>query len=81
MYAATNFIADTTAEYNFVTLVTKASAQRPLLPNAAGFPKTLHIAFLKDGGTVDTIFANFKTFIDTLLIDPTGGIEAADEVV
>lgn len=74
LFELDNFIADTSAEYNFVTVVTTAQAQRPLLPNAAGFPKTLHIAFLKDGGTVDTIFANFKTFINTLLIDPTGGI-------
>lgn len=76
MYETSNFIADTAASYNFVTLVTVAEAQRPLMPNAGGFPKTLHIAFLKDGGTVDTIFANFKKFIDNLLIDPTGGIDA-----
>ena len=77
LYEKTNFIADTAEAYNFVTLVTVAQAQRPLMPNAAGFPKTLHLAFLKDSGTVDTLFANFKTFIDTLTVDPTGGIDVA----
>lgn len=64
MYEASNFIADPTATYNFVTLVTRAQAQRPLMPNAAGFPKTLHIAFLDS--TMDTEFANFQRFINNL---------------
>ena len=67
-FESSNFIADITKNYNFVTLVTTAQAQRPLMPNAAGFPKTLHIAFLD--GTMDTEFANFKTFIDELQHDP-----------
>ena len=68
LYEKSNFIADKTATYNFITLTSMMDAERPLLPNAAGFPKTLHIAFLD--GTMDTEFANFKTFIDELQHDP-----------
>lgn len=43
IYAKSNFIADATAVYDIITVVTKATAQRLLLPNAAGFDKQLHI--------------------------------------
>ena len=42
-FANSNFIADSTAVYDIITIVTRATAQRPLLPNAAGFDKQLHI--------------------------------------
>ena len=42
-FADSNFIADPTAVYDIITVVTRATAQRPLLPNAAGFDKPLHI--------------------------------------
>lgn len=42
-YADSNFIADPAAVYDIITISTRAVAQRPLLPNAAGFDKTLHI--------------------------------------
>lgn len=44
LYANSNFITDTTAVYDIVSITTRTIAQRPLLPNAAGFVKTLHIA-------------------------------------
>ena len=63
LYEDSNFIADKTAQYNMVTITTRTEPSQPLLPNSAGLLKTLHIAFKKDGGAVDTIFANFKTFM------------------
>ena len=48
LYAKSNFIADTASNvvYDIITITTKANAQRPLLPNAAGFDKQLYIYVL-----------------------------------
>lgn len=70
-FASSNFIADASAEYNMVVIKTLADAERPLLPNAAGLPKTLYVAFKKDGGAIDTIFANFKKFMTQICNNPT----------
>lgn len=45
-FADSNFIADSTVNYDIITITTRATAQRPLLPNAAGFDKQLHIYVL-----------------------------------
>ena len=44
LFNSSYFIADTNAVYDIVTIETMTEAQLPLLPNAAGFAKVLHIA-------------------------------------
>ena len=63
LYASSNFITDVTAVYDIITIETIATAQRPLLPNAAGFPKTLHIAIPH---TAVATFNKVVTFLNTL---------------
>ena len=60
LFATSNFITDTTAVYDIVTIETMMEAQRPLLPNAAGFAKTLHIAI------PHTAVAEYNKLIDYL---------------
>lgn len=42
-FADSNFIADASVVYDIITVTSMATAQRPLLPNAAGFTTQLHI--------------------------------------
>lgn len=81
LFANSNFIADTSAVYNVVTLVTRTEAQRPLLPNAAGLPKELHLFFKKDGGTVDAVYAAFKLWCEALSNEPSGYVSAAIDAI
>lgn len=72
LFEDSNFITDKAATYNCVVLTTKTDSQRPLLPNAAGFPKELYLYFKKDGGTVDALLASFVEWLDNLHTDPVG---------
>lgn len=72
LFAASNFIADPAALYNIITIITRTTAQRPLLPNAAGLPKELHMYFLEDDGTVTALYATMKAWLLSLHEDPSG---------
>lgn len=72
LFAASNFIVDPTAVYNVITLTTRTSSQRPLLPNSAGFNKVLHLFFLHDERTVTALYNTCKEWLLSLFNDPTG---------
>lgn len=54
LYAASNFISDTSINYSFITIETATIAQRPLVLGSGGFTKTLHIAIPATNTTLYT---------------------------
>lgn len=70
-FADSNFIADTTVNYDVITLTTKTEAQRDLVKGSDGFVKTVHIYTKSDAGgkAIKTALVGFLT---KLKADPTG---------
>lgn len=73
LYAESNFIADVTKVYDIITVETMTIAQRPLLPNAGGFPKVLHIYVDHDAKVA--VFDKIVAFL-TALRTANGGAVA-----